>query len=343
MSSSNTKLLIAAAVLGALSVFSYVESVSRADRFESGQKLLPNLDPDAIAGVVVRGSESAVTLTRQGERYVVAEAQGYRARNDSVNRLVRDLLELELDRRAGSGEELAREVGLEPLGEEGIEVTLTDASGGEMVKVRIGNRVEEGQGRFVQRVDGDDRAIYRTRGGASFDAEAAGYLDKEIVDVQASSIARIEGPDFVLARGEEGGALELVQPARSTDAAEVSKLSSFLNRLRFEEVFVADDPEVATLRFEPVLRYALDDQSGYVVYHAESDGRHFVRLNGFFGIESIEITRDTPDEELKEKSEVLKRADEIDRFNQYHGSWVYELAEYDAEKLALRASDLTEG
>jgi hypothetical protein len=343
MSSSNTKLLIAAAVLGALSVFSYVESVSRADRFESGQKLLPNLDPDAIAGVVVRGSESAVTLTRQGERYVVAEAQGYRARNDSVNRLVRDLLELELDRRAGSGEELAREVGLEPLGEEGIEVTLTDASGGEMVKVRIGNRVEEGQGRFVQRVDGDDRAIYRTRGGASFDAEAAGYLDKEIVDVQASSIERIEGPDFVLARGEEGGALELVQPARSTDAAEVSKLSSFLNRLRFEEVFVADDPEVATLRFEPVLRYALDDQSGYVVYHAESDGRHFVRLNGFFGIESIEITRDTPDEELKEKSEVLKRADEIDRFNQYHGSWVYELAEYDAEKLALRASDLTEG
>ncbi|HVS13420.1 MAG TPA: DUF4340 domain-containing protein, partial [Thermoanaerobaculia bacterium] len=343
MSPSQAKLSIAAAVLGALSVFSYVESVSRADRFESGQKFLPNLDPDSIAGVVVRGAESTVTLTREGDRFVVAEAQGYRARNDTVNRLVRDLLELELERRAGSGDDLAREVGLEPLGEGAVEITLSNASGAEMVAVRIGDRVEEGQGRFVQRVDGNDRAIYRSASGASFDDQVASYLEKEIVDVQAAAIERIEGADFVLARGEEGGALELVEPAGSADSADVSKLSSFLNRLRFEQVFVADDPEVAPLRFEPVLRYALDDQSGYVVYHAESEGRHFVRLNGFFGVESIEITRDTPDDELEEKSKVLKRADEIDRFNQYHGSWVYELAEYDAEKLALRASDLAEG
>lgn len=341
MSKSHRNLLVAAAVLGALSVYSYADSVSRADRFERGQKLLPNLDPDAVAGIVVRSTDGSVTLNRQGERFVVAESQGYRARNEAVNRLVRGLLELELDRRVGSGEDLAADLGVEPLGESGLEVTLTNASGGEMVKVRFGNQVEDGEGRFVQRLDGEDRTIYRTSGSVRFDVEPADYLDKEVADVQAASIQRIEGPDFVLARSEEGGTLELVEPARETSSTEVSKLSSFLNRLRFDQVYVADDPEVAGLRFEPLLRFGLDDQSGYVVHHATDDqGRDFVRINGFFGVDRIEIGRDTPDEELKEKSKLLKRADEIDAYNQYHGSWVYQLQDYDAEKLDLRASDL---
>ncbi|HVS66842.1 MAG TPA: DUF4340 domain-containing protein [Thermoanaerobaculia bacterium] len=341
MIKSNRNLLVAAVVLGALSVFSYADSVSRADRFESGQKLLPNLDPDAVAGILVRSPDGSVTLNRQGERFAVAEAQGYRARNESVNRLVRGLLDLELDRRVGSGDQLAGELGLEPMAEEGFEVALTNATGGEMVKVRFGDQVEDGQGRFVQRLDGEDRTIYRTTGSVLFDLQPADYLDKEIADVQASEIERIEGPDFVLARAEDEGTLELVEPSRPTSSTEVSKLSSFLNRLRFEEVYVADDPEVAALRFAPVLRFELDDQSGFVVYHAtDGEDRDFVRINGFFGVDRIEIDRDTPDEELEEKSELLKRADEIDAYNQYHGSWVYQLQDFDAEKLDLRASDL---
>jgi hypothetical protein len=213
-----------------------------------------------------------------------------------------------------------------------------------MVKVRFGDQVEDGQGRFVQRLDGDDRTIYRTSEAASYDLEPADYLDKEIADIQASQIQRIEGADFELARSAEGGALELVRPVGEAAMSEVSKLSSFLNRLRFDQVLVADDPAVAALRFDPLLRFELDDQSGFVVYHAtDGEDGHFVRINGFFGVDRIEIDRDTPDEELQEKSLLLKRADEIDSYNRYHGSWVYRLQDYDAEKLEVRASDLVAG
>jgi hypothetical protein len=74
-----------------------------------------------------------------------------------------------------------------------------------------------------------------------------------------------------------------------------------------------------------------------------TDGdRVLVRITGHFGVERIEIGRDSTDEELEEKADVLKRSDEINQFNAYHGSWVYELESFDGEKLQLRAEDLRE-
>ena len=39
---------------------------------------------------------------------------------------------------------------------------------------------------------------------------------------------------------------------------------------------------------------------------------------------------------------MLSRADEIDEFNSFHGSWVYEIGDFTAEKLQLEQSDLME-
>jgi len=39
---------------------------------------------------------------------------------------------------------------------------------------------------------------------------------------------------------------------------------------------------------------------------------------------------------------MLSRADEIDAFNQFHGSWVYEISDFTAEKLQLKRQDLIE-
>jgi len=39
---------------------------------------------------------------------------------------------------------------------------------------------------------------------------------------------------------------------------------------------------------------------------------------------------------------MLTRADEIDDFNQFHGSWIYEIGEADGRKLFLRKADLVE-
>jgi hypothetical protein len=342
MERNNVRLLAAAAVLAALSGFTYWNSVARADRFERGQKLLPNLDPDQVAEVTLRTAEETLTLQRSGESFLVKEAHNYRASNSAVNRLLRDLLDIQLERELGGGEELERELGIEPLGEESVEVRLANAAGQEMVLLRFGRRADEGGGVFVQRRDGEERPIFLTAAGVSVDASERTYLDRELVDVPSSEVVRVVGPDFELARDGEGGQLRLVRPAGTGKASEIGKLSSFLNRLQFDHVFLADDPAVADLAFDDTFRFDLEDQSGYHVSVATDGDRELIRVTGFFGVERIEIARDSTDEELEEKAGVLKRSDEINQFNAYHGSWVYELESFDGDKLRLRAKDLRE-
>jgi hypothetical protein len=340
MRSLNSKLAIVAAVLAAASAFTYWNSVARADRFERGQKLLANLDPDEVAEVVLRKGEQTLTLERSGESFVVKEANNYRAGNAAVNRLLRDLLEIELEREVGSGAELESELGLEPLGEDGLEVRLANAAGQEMVLVRFGRRAEEGDGTFVQRRDGEERPVYLTTSTVALDAEARGYLDRVLVDVPSADVVRVVGPDFELARAGESGGLELVRPRGTGKSSEVGKLASFLDHLQFDKVYLADDPAVAGLAFDDSFRFDLADQSGYYVSVATDGDRELIRITGTFGVERIEIARDSSDEELKEKADVLKRSDEINQFNAYHGSWVYELESFDGDKLRLRAKDL---
>ncbi len=343
MNPLNQKLTVVAAALLLLSAATYWYDQSSADGFQRGQRLLQNLNPDEIAQIVLSKGGETLTLTRQGEGYIVEEKHGYRARNDAINRAVRDLLEIGLDREVGDSESLASELGIEPLGDESTEVTFSNASGQEMVRLRLGSETEGGEGTYVQRQDGEDRTIYLTAARVTLAAGAKDYLQREIVDHASGDVRRIEGADFVLARGEDGGSLELEQPAgRELKTSESSKLSSFLNRLRFEEVFLADDPQVATLPFAQALRIDLDDESGYIVSYAGADERHFVKLTGYFNVTQIELNQEDQDDELQDKADTLRRADEVQQFNAYHGSWVYELADFDGDKLTLRASDLTE-
>jgi hypothetical protein len=219
---------------------------------------------------------------------------------------------------------------------------LLNAAGEAMVQIAVGVDADTGAGTFVKRQAGKDAAVYLTTESLAMTTEAAEFLEKEIVNVATSAVRRIEGADFVIAREDESGELKLVEPAAAGKTSEISKLSSFLDRLRFEEVVVADDPRVTGLAFEQALRYELADESGYRIFVARDGDETFVKIGGSFGVERIELAQDSTDDELKEKSEILKRSDEINRFNDYSSQWVYKLESFNAEKLALRAADLRE-
>ena len=51
---------------------------------------------------------------------------------------------------------------------------------------------------------------------------------------------------------------------------------------------------------------------------------------------------DAGDEEVKQTADVLKRLDELKEFNQFHGSWVYEVSKSTADKFRLKRSELME-
>jgi hypothetical protein len=385
MSSLNRKLGIAAVVLLALSVFTYWNDVTSAERFERGQKFLPNLNPDEIGDITITRGDKTVTLNRSKapvgkDEYTVAEEDGYVAKNETINGFVRALLDIALEREVGTGESLASELGIEPPADDTIDVKLANRSGQEMVHLRVGKRFEDGSGRYVQRLDRDDAPIYLTQESPNLDTSAANFLRKEIFDVAGSDLVRVEGPDFVLAKRMEEvtietpvateapaegeapveptaepqtltetvlqpvGPLELqdVPAGREVASSAVDQVKSAFSRLEFDQVFLADDPELADLEWRRAYRATLDDDSGYAVMLADQGDRLFLRVSSFLNVDQITITREESDEELKEKSEILKRNQEVQEFNNYHGSWVYEVTEAVGSKFRLRLSDLLE-
>ena len=345
MNQLNRRLVVAALALLALSIFSYWNSVSRAERFERGQKFLPNLNADEIAQIeVIQGGEQ-VTLSRAGDRYMVEEAHDYQARNEGVNRLVRNLLDIELAKEVGTSDSLAAELGIEPPGEDTVEVALRNAAGNDMVRLRVGNRFDGGSGNYVRRLDGEENPIFLTEATVLIDSTADQFLEKEIVDVSGGDVARIDGPDFTFSTADGEGAelvLERVPDGKREKASEVGRVKNFLSRLRFSEVYLADAEEVADLSFADEFRYELEDGAGYIVSVAGRGDDRYIRIGGYHTVQRVEIERDTPDEELQEKADVLSRAEEMREFNAYHGSWVYKLDSFTGEKLDLRHADLIE-
>ncbi len=339
----NRKLGLAAALLFVLSAATYWNDQRRAEGFQRGQKLFPNLNPDEVSQVVVRSGGETVTLARTSDGYQIQEANGYRAKNEAVNRIVRDVLGVSLARRVG-GEGVAEEFGIEPLAEDGVEVALLGAGGDELVRARVGNESDDGTAHFVAQVadEGAVEDVYLSEARVRLDTSVDDFLRKEIVDVTSGSIVRIEGSDFVISKPEDGSLALEETGGREEKASEASKLKSALSRLEFDRVFLADAPEVRGLEFRQGLRVDLDDQSGYIVSVADQADVTYVQITGYLSVDRVEISQEDTDEDLEEKSGVLKRNDEINQFNAYHGSWVYALSETEAAPFALRKRDLLE-
>lgn len=337
MTRLNRNLAVGVGVLLVLSVLVYRQSVRRIDRFERGQKLLQNLDPDEIAVVKLRLGDQSVTLSRVGDRFTVIEEGGYRAANDRVNRLLRDLLEVRLEKEVGSGSALEEELGLD--GDSATEIELSDDSEQQMVSLRVASG-EPGR-TYVQRTDDEQRMVYLTAGSISLGTAADGYLDKQLLDVGPSEIARIEGPDFAFER-DDSDELRLIDvpTGRSEKAGETGKMKGALRNLRFDGVEVADAEAVRNLVFVSALRFELTDASGYQLETAAGGDGRYLRVRAFHTVDRIEVARDESEEELEEKAAVLSRVDEVARFNEYHGSWVYRLTDPVADKLELRKGDL---
>ena len=341
---TNVKLVVLAALLLAASVWAYADSVSRGDRFERGKKLLPNLAIDEVSTIVLTEAGKTTTLERGEGGFTVAEVHDYPAKNEAVNGLLRDLMDIGLEKEVGTGAELAKELEIDPPTDKTVEVTLENAAGEDMVKLRLGKNFESGDSRYVSRLDQENAPIYLTSEGIYLTTSTDALIEKEIVDVRPTQVLRVEGTDFAMQAAEKGATPTLLDlPAgKKEKTGETSKLRSVLERLTFDRVYVADDPAVAGLQFERRLRVSLDDDTSYTLSLARQGEQSFLEVRGDHSIGQVMITLTTPKEELKEKADQLTRADAIAKFNQFHSAWIYEVPSATADKLELQKKDLVE-
>lgn len=346
---TNKILMVVVASLLLLSFLSYQQSVRRADRFERGQKFLPNLNPDEVATVAITKGTDEVRLLREGEdRFVVASSDGYRAANEAVNRFLRDLLDASLEREIGPADDgLRAKLGLDVGEGDAVEVVLKDAADKDMVRFVVGDAFEGGSGNYVLRATGaettkDVGTVYLTSGRLYLTTDGDSFVDKGLVDVAESEVVAVRGPDFVLARGEDGTIALEEAPAGTEASDQVSQTAGALAALRFTKHHLANATDVAGLRFDQGLEFELGDDSGYRVSVAENGDKHYLAIQGFHTAERVEVAMDASEEEVKETSEVLVRVDEIGAFNTFHGSWVYEVSSFVADKFRVKKADLFE-
>ena len=338
----NSTLGIITVILLVLSIFSYRQSVTRAERFERGQKFLPQLNPDAIAEIEISKGDENIVLRRGEDNFSVATKNGYPAKNETVNRFLKDLLEISLEREVGRSESLQAELDLVEGQGEVATYLLKDNSGNTLVNFAVGKASEDGRGNFVRRLEGEDRMIHLTSRGVYLSTTEDSFLDKDLLDVKAEAISRIEGTGFVFAKGEDGQLSLQDIPDGKQANTEANQVTSALSFLRFDKVYLADEPEVSGLNFAKRTRFSLDDQSGYVVSVAQKEDKHYLRVEGTFEVSSIQVEEEETEEDLQAKSEILRRGNEIAEFNEFHGSWVYEVTEITAKKFGHTKDSLIE-
>lgn len=337
---TNQILAIIAALLLVLSIVSYRNSRGRAERFERGQKFLTRLNADNIAQIEITKAGDTVILKRSEDEFEVATQHNYPAKNETINRFINDALNISLEKKIGQGRSLEEELALAE-GRAETEVVFKNDSGKTMIHFLIGKSAEDGRGNFIKRLDGDDASIYLTSGGIYLSTTGDSFLKKEILATGSADIVKIQGRDFVIEDVE--GDLKLKDiPAKKKEAIVVSQVENALSGLRFESVFLADDPEVVSLSFDREMDFQLKDQSGYRVSLAQKEDRYFMKIESYFNIDRIKISQEESEEELKEKSELLSRADEVRVFNNFHGSWIYTLSETLAKKFLNTKKDLLE-
>ena len=323
---TNATLAALAVVLLAGSVWAYTSSVSEGDRFQRGQRLLPNLIPDEVATITIAKGDDVTTLQKRGDAFTVSEVHDYPARNESVNRFLRDLLDIELEKDVGRGNDLAASLAIDPPTDDTVEVALMNSTAQEMVRLRIGTSPPDGVGRYVHRLDVEDAPIYLTTSSSrSLSTGSSAFLQKEIVDHPKAEVQRVQGSDFEIAAAEPESPPQLqhVPAGRKEKSAETNKLTSILNRLGFDRV-------------------DLKDGTSYLLSLATRDDRGFLRIRGEHGLNRVEIAVDTPEDELREKADQLSRANAIEAFTTFHGSWVYEISSGTADTLTLTRADLLE-
>lgn len=343
----NQKLLIAAIALMALSVFSYYRSIARADRFERGQKFLTQLNSDNINTIEIQKDGDVVTLKRGEENFSITERFNYPAKNDAVNRFIKDMLAISLEKPVGEGDSLEQELGLGG-GEDTMTVALKDDSDKVMVTFVVGKSAESGGGNYIKRADGDDGKIYLTSRGIFLSNSVDSFIRKDLLDVPVAQVQSIKGGDYSFQRDDSDAMILQGVPAGKKENSDASQMHSALGGLRFEKVYRGDEAEVQGLNFSKSVTYALKDDSSYQLSLAQKDDKTYLTVRGDFNEAKVREAADAQeiraadDDTLKDKSEVLTRYQEIQQFNEFHQGWIYELSDFTGKKFLKTKAELIE-
>jgi hypothetical protein len=195
-------------------------------RAPAGQAEKPLLFPDLraragdVATVAVQGHDRTVTLAREGDKWVVREADGYPALNNRVRDTVLGMTELRHLADKTSNTKMFKRLGVEDVSQSGsnsVQLELKDGKGTTLAALIVGRPRRsttraEPPALYVRRPGGPNAVL--AEGALDVATEVGKWINRDLFDVASDRVRSVEityanGDRVALARGIKGGDLVL--------------------------------------------------------------------------------------------------------------------------------------
>ncbi len=340
-------LLVAAVVLSAFTAVLYVGEDKPEGTFQSGARLVQGLPVEKVQTIELKSGEKKVSLRRSGGSFVVASKADYSASTEKVNNLLTSVIDIRCERKVTDSPENHADLGVREGGSDATVVSFYNADGKRLLGLLKGKNAENSPGSYVRRM-GED-TVYLSQKPLMLQTSGLDYVDRTLLSLSEDNMelvkVGIKGDTYQLTAGDDGkAALKNVPEGKQAKQSVCGTVFGALTNLRLEDLHRAGDVDVE--EWDGDYRCQLGNGVTYRIQTASKDETYYAKLSAGARPADVEITGTESDEELNEKEEAKKEAQEAMQtaksFKQKHSGWVYEIAEWQAEKLRKPLSELVE-
>ncbi len=316
--------------------------------FVKGHDLLPRYNRDRIAGIEIEKDGKKLTMNRPGNQgYVVTSRLSYPASTSKIWSLIADIEGIKCAAEVSKSKDAFAELGVDG-GKESTTVRLFDRAGKEIIGIVAGKSDDKLRGNYV-RLSGAD-TVYVSTQFLSINTDDLDYLNKTVLEVKEKDIAKVEvkGKDrrpFTIESPKEGETKLLGIPAgKRAKTYDYESVFRAVTNLNFEDF--QPESKLADLAFDTTYTVTRRFQPAYDFFIAKKDDKYWVKCKAVYRGPDIKkvatIKGDETKEDTERKDKLIEGAKEVDRFNDRHQSWVYEISSWTAENMTKKFDDLVE-
>ena len=256
-------LVVLLALLGGYALLIQQQSEPSAPAAALGQPLLKDLKTPEVAGLAIRTPKGAITVERKGERWTIAERDGFPADFDKVRDFVLKAAALKIGQSDAIGEKDRARLQLDAGG---TRIEFRGADGKPLTAIVAGKKYFKsepdnperalGDGRYVARA-GDDKHVYIVSDPlAQASAKSAEWIDHKAFAVEKVKTLEVRYPDgsgYKIERSGDNADWKLGGGGEKLDAPKANSASYSLQMLELADVAPKDAKPEDTGLAKPTL------------------------------------------------------------------------------------------
>lgn len=311
--------------------------------------LIQGLALDAIAGVTITSEKGAAVLTlkKAGDKFVVADKDGYPADVSKINTLLNNCLDIRTTEKTTSDPANHADLGVTDATAR-YGVRFLNADGKEITGVLISeNQSDRQEGAYARLTTSDE--TYFIQSSPWLSTKAMEFINSTLITADRAKMRKVtvKGPneEYQLTVSEAGGAVTLEKMPAEKQFKETTYQSVFgaVSSLQFDDVRAAENtPE--GLVFDRSFICQMEDTTVYEIALAQKGDKTYMKVSADF-LDKAPVEKERRVEsadELKVKESKLLASDAVKAFNAQHKGWVYEIASSKAKNLTTPLEELLE-